>query len=713
MKTVNSILVAGAGSAGLVAALILKKKLNIQVDVVHSKSIGIIGVGEGSTEHWRDFMDFVGIDQQELIRECDATYKCGIMFENWGDKNYLHSVTPPFNKKFAQYSYVYGRQIANNSPFVASEISKNNNANPWFLENPKEFPFNQFHFNTNKLNAYLIKFAKAAGINIIEDDIADITLDKDGSIKSITGEKQTYTYDFYIDSTGFKRPLMDKLGAKWVSYGKYLKMKSAIVFPTPDEDNYNIWTLARAMDYGWLFRIPTWGRYGNGYIFDSDYITAEQAKEEVEKYFGFPIEVGKQINFDPGTLDKVWIKNCCAIGLSASFIEPLEASSIGTSIQQAFILMHRLANYDQNVIDNYNKAITEILENIRDFVILHYQTKKTNTDFWKDCAKLEIPDSLKSKLAIWKNKLPIQEDFSNLTSYVLFTAANFILVMDGLDLFDRDAIRKEYESNPEYIKQDADVTISNELIFEKSVAAITHKEFIRRVRTGVTTNSLSTLDSFKTKGYCVVKSAISPEIRDLATQYALFDEMQDFTPDAVQVKNAHSKYADPVMETILLQLQPILEKHTGLTLLPTYSFYRVYRNGDELVTHTDRPSCEISATICFNYSYNDNEYSWPIYMNNNPVGLMPGDMVIYRGCELKHWRAPMDPPGDDWQVQAFFHFVDANGPYTEYKFDKRDSIGEDRSKDKISNIVKIDNPITVDVPANKLQPLKSYIEYIK
>jgi len=713
MNLVKTILVAGAGTAGLVTALILRKKLNIQVDVVHSKTIGIIGVGEGSTEHWRDFMDFIGIDQQDLIRECDATYKCGIMFENWGDKNYLHSVAPPFNKKFAQYSYVYGRQIASNSPFVVSDISKNSNANPWFLENPKEFPFNQFHFNTNKLNDYLVKLATNMGINIIEDDISDVTIAEDGSIESVVGEKQTYSYDFYIDATGFKRPLIGKLGAKWSSYGKYLKMKSAIVFPTPDEDNYNIWTLARAMDYGWLFRIPTWGRYGNGYIFDSDYITAEQAKAEVEKYFGRPIEVGKQINFDPGALDNVWIKNCCAVGLSASFVEPLEASSIGTSIQQAFILMHRITNYDQNVIDGYNKAITEILENIRDFVILHYQTKKTNTKFWKDCAKLEIPESLKSKLEMWRNKLPIQEDFSNLTSYALFTAANFILVMDGLDLFDRDSIKKEYEANPDLIKEDADLTIKNELLFEKSIPTITHKELIRRIRDGVTNVVPDTVSSFKTKGYCVVKSAVSPEIRDLATQYALFDEMQDFTPDTVQVKTAHSKYADPVMESILLQLQPVLEKHTGLSLIPTYSFYRVYRNGDELVNHTDRPSCEISATICFNYSYSEDEYSWPIYMDGNPIGLLPGDMAIYRGCDLKHWRDPMDPPGDDWQVQAFFHFVDANGPYTEYKFDKRNSIGEERSKDKVDNVVKVDSSTTVNVETTKVQTLKSYIEYIK
>jgi tryptophan halogenase len=88
------------------------------------------------------------------------------------------------------------------------------------------------------------------------------------------------------------------------------------------------------MDYGWMFRIPVWGRHGNGYIYDSDYIDEHQAKLEAEKYLGYEVEVAKKIDFDPGALDKVWINNCVAIGLSASFVEPLEASSIGTSIQQ-------------------------------------------------------------------------------------------------------------------------------------------------------------------------------------------------------------------------------------------------------------------------------------------------------------------------------------------------------------------------------------------
>ena len=177
-------------------------------------------------------------------------------------------------------------------------------------------------------------------------------------------------------------------------------------------------------------------------------------------------------------------------------------------------------------------------------------------------------------------------------------------------------------------------------------------------------------------GYCVVHNAINEELRDFITQYALFDEMQDFTPDTVQVSGAHSKYADPAMEALLLKLHPIMEECTGLNLFPTYSFYRVYRPGDELVPHKDRESCEISTTLFFNYNYSDPEYVWPIFMNGNKVVLNPGDMVIYRGCDLDHWREVFTGSNDDWHVQGFFHFVNADGPYASFKYDKRNLVGE-------------------------------------
>lgn len=181
---------------------------------------------------------------------------------------------------------------------------------------------------------------------------------------------------------------------------------------------------------------------------------------------------------------------------------------------------------------------------------------------------------------------------------------------------------------------------------------------------------------FKDKKYCLIKNCINEEIRDFITQYALFDEMQDYTPDKFQVVSAHSKYADPAMESLLLKLLPLIEENTGLELYPTYSFYRVYRNGDILHPHKDRPSCEISVTVCLNYSYDNAEYSWPIIMDGNEIFMEPGDIVIYKGVELEHSREKFLPKKHEWHVQAFLHYVDSNGEYSEYKYDKRNSIGE-------------------------------------
>lgn len=184
---------------------------------------------------------------------------------------------------------------------------------------------------------------------------------------------------------------------------------------------------------------------------------------------------------------------------------------------------------------------------------------------------------------------------------------------------------------------------------------------------------------FNNRGYCLVKNSISNELRDFVTQYALFDEMQTYNVNDGQV-NAHSKYADPAMETMLVNLHSLMEEHTGLELYPTYSYYRVYRNRNILAPHKDRPSCEISATLCFNYSYDDKKYNWPIFMEGNKVNLYPGDLVIYKGCELSHWREPFDIEEDAWHVQGFFHFVNKNGPYSDFKFDKRENLGEKINK---------------------------------
>jgi tryptophan halogenase len=485
MKNIKKIAIAGAGTAGFVSALILKTRFpEMQVDMIYSKNIGIVGVGEGSTEHWKEFMTFVGISHFTIIKECDATYKAGIMFQNWTEKDYCHTVQHPFSDTSGQYRYYFARQIANgfDSKGLSSKRLWNSRADSSYADFDGPSPTNQYHFNTNKLNEFLTKLASERGINLIDDEILDVSINEHGNIDLLKGNKQDYTYDFYIDCTGFKRALISKLGAKWQSYGKYLKMKAAIAFPTEDTETYNAWTLARAMDYGWMFRIPVWGRGGNGYIYDSDYINVEQAKAEAEAYLGHEINIGKEFKFDPGCVDRAWINNCVAIGLSANFVEPLEATSIGTSIQQAFLLMHRLPNYDQKVIDGYNKSVNDIMINIRDFVLLHYLVKKDNSQFWKDIQALEIPDSLKELLEIWKHKLPINEDFSNFSDYILFRDANFIHVLHGLGMFDTNSIKREYEMISKNIRENADRMYNEELLSVAQNPGIPHKQLLTLIR---------------------------------------------------------------------------------------------------------------------------------------------------------------------------------------------------------------------------------------
>lgn len=487
VKTPKSIAVVGGGTAGFVSALILKKRFpSLNISIICSSKIGIIGVGEGSTEHWKDFLNFIEVDYKEIIKECGSTCKSGIMFQDWAEKPYLHSIQAEYSHRFGQYPFFYGRQISKgvDSTELSSPLTWNNQVNRWFLDNLDQCPTNQFHFNTHLLNSWLAKKAKEFDISIYDDEINDFDIDQTGDITTLYGAKNKYNFDFYIDSTGFKRLLISRLGAKWVSFQRYLKMKSAIVFPTEDESNYNIWTLSKAMDYGWLFRIPTWGRYGNGYIYDSDYIDADRAKKEVDRYFGKDIEVAKSINFDPGCLDRVWINNCLAIGLSSSFVEPLEASSIGTSIQQSFLLMYRIINYDQNIIDTYNKECYNILENIRDFIILHYMVKKNNSEFWRDVQQLEIPDKLKSRLEIWKHRMPSAEDFADDSRYSLFSADHYIMVMHGLGLFDVSSIKTEFEMSPINLKIRADDISRDNDLFRDTISRITHKEYIRELRNG-------------------------------------------------------------------------------------------------------------------------------------------------------------------------------------------------------------------------------------
>ena len=472
MKKIKNIVIVGAGTAGYVTALILKAKFEetIDITIIKSKDIGIVGVGEGTTEHWTEFLKYTKIKSELMIKECGATFKAGIMFQGWGTKNYLHNVN-------GDYGYYSGQE---NLSYLKSMIDDKLLTNKGSLDNliSKETVPRGYHFDTFKLNKFLEKTSKERNIKLIDDVIEKVVISTKG-ITSIQSKDKEYRADLFIDCTGFKKVLIKGLKAKWKSYKKYLKVNSEFTFQTPEEDTYNLWTLAKAMKFGWRFKIPVQGRHGNGYIFCDKYTNTEKGKLEVEKELGHKITIGREFKFDPGRLDKVWIKNCVAIGLSANFVEPLEATSIGTSIQQAFLLVHNLSNVNQYVRDQYNKQVVSIMDNIRDFIYLHYLNGNRHNWFWKNFTYQNAPPSLRKLLNLWHRRLPIEDDIEG-SHYKLFFARNFIHVLYGIDFFYKESLLKQYENlppAPKFATEEFSKRLNN-----YKYDYVAHKQYIEQIK---------------------------------------------------------------------------------------------------------------------------------------------------------------------------------------------------------------------------------------
>jgi tryptophan halogenase len=144
--------------------------------------------------------------------------------------------------------------------------------------------------------------------------------------------------------------------------------------------------------------------------------------------------------------------------------------------------MHNLPNYDDKIIEFVNKQINSITDNIRDFVCLHYMTNRSDTDFWKDLKSIPVPDSLSEKLELWKNRLPIEDDFTNNSKYIMFYERNFIMVMHGLKLINQDAIQKEYQCLNNHYKELMSQQIENEKLRYQNETFLTHKQYLELIR---------------------------------------------------------------------------------------------------------------------------------------------------------------------------------------------------------------------------------------
>jgi tryptophan halogenase len=411
--------------------------------------------------------------------------KKGIKFTNWnGDnKHYFHSINEPLYKQDFVGDYFVARWALsqnNDIPLHDSLIEL-----PIHIYTNGIFATNQYHFNTFKLNDFMLQQCTIRGINIVDSTINDIVLDENGNIVSLKSETgNEYKADFYIDSTGMKRVLSSKLGCEWVSYQKYLPMNHAIAFPTSNKEVLNPWTESNALSSGWNWNIPTQGRDGNGYVFCDAFCDKDKAYEEICSYYNEPINVAKDISFDPGRLDKFWEKNCVSVGLSGSFVEPLEASSIGFSIIQTFGIINMIEYWQVDpeiAAKKYNELFINSFDNIVDFVQLHYFTKRNDSEFWKASQSIITKTPFNEEtLDIFKNQMPSWVYFTD--AFTMFKQQNWIQVLAGIGLVNKQEIAKTFYNNYSQNQIESNVisVLQHNAMIRAKDAYIEHAELLKQ-----------------------------------------------------------------------------------------------------------------------------------------------------------------------------------------------------------------------------------------
>jgi tryptophan halogenase len=448
----KKIVIVGGGTAGWLSALYVNKIYNGEADItlIESEDIGILGAGEGSVPSFVGFLIQLGIDEKEFLNYTNGTHKIGVHFDNWnGDGDtYLHDFfsTDLKTNKGASLEHI-GYVFKNGFDFNEYMLSKDmayKNLSP-IDKDGTEIVNHSFHFDSRLAAQYLRNVAESRGVKRIEGIATEFGKDTIGNIISIKLETGEMINDihFIFDCTGFARLIIGKeLGSKWISYKDKLTVNSAIPFFLPQStDTIEPVTKAVAMKYGWMWQIPLQNRWGCGYIFDNKYINSDEAKIEVENLLGHSIETNRTLNFDAGRYHSVMIKNCVAIGLSAGFIEPLEATSIGMqALSLRFISKFDIDFRSPQRVINYNMLVAHLNDDIADFLQFHYFTKRNDTEFWKYYnTETNISKTLYPKLADLKNKLEIKFNGT------IFAPESYTMVGLGIKYLDKIKYIERYD----------------------------------------------------------------------------------------------------------------------------------------------------------------------------------------------------------------------------------------------------------------------------
>jgi tryptophan halogenase len=449
---IKDIVILGGGTAGWMTACYLAKYLQGQVRIVlmEAPAIGKIGVGEATVPNLqRVFFDYLGLDEFQWMRECNASFKVAVRFVNWRTPGAGVDAPRRLGRTIDHFYHPFGLL-----PFV-DQIPL---SHYWFLKRHqgltdeaydyacfREPPFMDarraprwldgrcatryaWHFDAHLVADFLRRHATSKlGVVHVQDELEGATFDNRGYIASLrTKSGRELAGDFFVDCSGFRGLLINKAMAEpFVDMSDHLLCDSAVACAVPHDDaRYGIepYTSAIAMESGWTWKIPLLSRFGTGYVYSSKFATQDKAAEDFCRLWSLDPEKAtlNKIRFRVGRNRRAWVKNCVSIGLSSCFLEPLES----TGIYFIYAAIYQLAkhfpdkNFDQILIDRFNGEIETMFDDTRDFIQSHFRfSPRVDTPFWQANKELFMTENIKEKLAMYKAGLPINAPVTDESTY--------------------------------------------------------------------------------------------------------------------------------------------------------------------------------------------------------------------------------------------------------------------------------------------------------
>ena len=435
-EPIRSVAIVGGGTAGWMSAATLSQSfphLRGGIRLIESEAIGTVGVGEATIPPIIDYIRTHGIDEDDLVRRTQATFKLGIEFKDWTrpGHSYIHPFGPTGLPKGGVPFYTYWHRCAlqgTAAPLEVYSLQAVAARQDKFMRpvdrmhSPLATIVYALHLDARLFAGYLRAYAEARGVVRTEGKVRDVALrSEDGFIKAITLESgERIDADLYIDCTGFRGLLIEEaLKTGYEDWTHWLPCDRAVAVPCERTGPLSSHTMASAREVGWQWRIPLQHRVGNGYVYSSQFLTDDAAQEILlANLEGAATREPLRLRFTAGRRKQCWSRNCVAIGLSAGFLEPLESTGIHLIQRGIFVLLKLFPDrhFRQQDIDQYNRQLAFDYERARDFIVAHYHFTEREGGFWRYCRSTALPESLRERIELFRNYGRLLRDENELFS---------------------------------------------------------------------------------------------------------------------------------------------------------------------------------------------------------------------------------------------------------------------------------------------------------